>query len=253
MRRRGQGKTNIWIITRIPRNKLEQYIEDWRPNLTVWKRGRKHPQNPQTSASQNPQTKTSQDSQIKSPQNPQAEEQEPEEDVDGPQGRRTRPGNRSPSTGNKASITASETMRIETQSVLAGAVENSDESTQELSTPVETVEKLAAVAAEQFGVPDQESAIAHYLRQYDTHVARSALTTVLARIRSGEDIRKPIAYFYTVVRVAQAEHDAAEAEQQRDDSERRVIAVSGRKSHARVATSPGQGHPHRHLSLTGVR
>jgi len=86
------------------------------------------------------------------------------------------------------------------------------------------------LAAEQLGVPDEESAIAQYLRQYDIDIVKSALTTVLARIKSGDEIRKPIAYFYTVVRVAQAEDDAAEAEQQRDQGERRVIAVNWARS-----------------------
>jgi len=101
VRRRGQGKTNIWIITRIPRKKLEQYIEDWRPKLSVWKREK----DPPLSGSQNPQTQTSQDSQIKELQNPQvktsqdsqAEEEQSEEDEEEPQGRSSRPRNGSSS------------------------------------------------------------------------------------------------------------------------------------------------------------
>jgi hypothetical protein len=48
----------------------------------------------------------------------------------------------------------------------------------------------------------------------------------MARLMLGHAIRSPIAYFYTVVRVMQAEHDAEHADQQRDDAERRVIACN---------------------------
>ena len=115
--------------------------------------------------------------------------------------------------------------QIETQSHLRRCGK-SDRSTQELSTPVETVSPpwLRSSSASPI-----RFAIAHYLRQYDTH-ARSALT-VLARIRSGEDILTHCLLLHGR-RVAQAEHDAAEAEQQRDDSERRASLSLGEKSHA---------------------
>ncbi|MFO8081439.1 MAG: hypothetical protein R6V07_14215 [Armatimonadota bacterium] len=234
VRRRGQGKTNIWIITRIPREKLEQYIEDWRPKLTVWKREK----DPPSSGSQNPQTQTSQDSQIKELQNPQvkipqdsqAEEEQSEEDEDEPQGRRNRPENGSSSRSKDPSMTATSAEENEAYKVLRHIVENSQAVSVEFSTVVESVDKLAAVAADYLGVPDEERSIAGYLRQYDKDIVTSALATVASRIENGDPIRKPVAYFYTVVRVAQAEHDAEEGAQQRDEKERRVIAVNWARS-----------------------
>lgn len=238
VRRRGQGKTNIWIITRIPRQKLEQYIEQWRPNLTVWKRGRGRDSTPADGSSQNSQTKTSQDSQIKELQNPQAkdlqdpqaEEEQPEEDVEEPQGRSSRPENGPLSMPHTTSITAASADDNEADSVLRGIVENLKEYPLEFSTAVESVENLASLAAAYFDVPEQERSIAGYLRQYDHDVVKSALATVAARIENGEPIRKPVAYFYTVVRVSQAEHDAAEGQADRDDTERRVIARNWARS-----------------------
>ena len=237
VRRRGQGKTNIWIITRIPRNKLEQYIEDWRPKLSVWKRGkddnRPPPQDSQNQTARDSQNRSLQNPQVKNSQNAQAEEEQPEEDVQGPQGRNSRPGNGSLSTDSKSSMTASSAEEIETELVLRGIVENSQGVHIDFSTAVESVENLASVAAHYFGVPDQERTVAHYLRQYDIDIVKSALATVSRRIQDNEPIKKPVAYFYTVVRVAQAEHDAAQADQQRDDTERRLIARNWARSLAR--------------------
>lgn len=234
VRRRGQGKTNIWIITRIPRNKLEQYIENWRPKLTVWKRetdaSEGTSQNSQIQTSQDPQVRNAQDSQTKNSQDPQAEEEQPEEDEEGPQGRSSRPRNESPSTNGKRSTTASLSKESEADSVLRGIVENSKCIPQDFSTAVESVENMAAVAAHYFDVPDEERSIAGYLQQYDEDIVKSALATVARRIEDGEPIRKPVAYFYTVVRVAQAEHDAAQADHSRDDAERRAIARNWARS-----------------------
>jgi len=238
VRRRGQGKTNIWIITRIPRDKLEEYIDQWRPKLTVHKRKSRRssaapkdpPQNAQTQTSQNAQVIEVQDAQVKSSQNPQAEEEESEEQEKEPQGRRNRPGNGSLSTGDNSSMTTGTSAGIGANSLEGGIVENSGDSQQGFSTGVETVENLARMVAEQFGVPAQEEKIAHYLAQYDPHVVQEALETVTARLEHGDEIRTPVAYFYTVVRVAQAEHDAGQADRRRDDSERRVIARNWARS-----------------------
>lgn len=234
VRRRGQGKTNIWIITRIPRKKLEQYIEEWRPNLSVWKREKDRPppgsQDSQTQTSQDSQIKEMQDPQVKTRQNPQAEEEQSEEDEEEPQGRRNRPGNGSPSSAEKPSTTATSAKNSEAYQVLRRIVENSQSITEDFSTVVESVENLAAVAADYLGVPDEERSIAGYLRQYDKDIVTSALATVASRMEKGDPIRKPVAYFYTVVRVAQAEHDADEGAHQRDESERRVIAVNWARS-----------------------
>ena len=234
VRRRGQGKTNIWIITRIPRDKLEQYIEDWRPKLSVWKREK----DPPDDGLQDSQTQTLQDSQIKELQNPQvktsqdsqAEEEQSEEDEEGPQGRSSRPGNGSSSKGNNTSMTTASADQSEADSVLRQIVENFDELRMTFSTAVESVENLAAMAAHYLGVPDEERSIAGYLRQYDKDIVKQALATVAMRIEEGEPIRKPVAYFYTVVRVSQAEQDAAAGEQQRDGAERRVIARNWARS-----------------------
>ncbi|MFW5867791.1 MAG: ArsR/SmtB family transcription factor [Armatimonadota bacterium] len=233
VRRRGQGKTNIWIITRIPRNKLEQYIDEWRPKLSVWRREKDPPQNPQTQTSQDSQIKELQNPQVKTRQNPQAEEEQSEEDEEEPQGRRSRPGNGSSSTGKEPSTTATSAEENEAYSVLRGIVENLQGVQMNFSTAVESVENLARVAAVYLGVPDEERSITGYLRQYDKDIVTSALATVATRMESGGKIEKPIAYFYTVVRVAQAERDAEAGAQQRDDTERRVIARNWARSLAR--------------------
>ena len=234
VRRRGQGKTNIWIIARIPREKLEKYIEHWRPNLRVWRRGDDPdddpPQDSQTQTLQDSQIKEVQNPQVKTPQDSQAEEEQSEEDEEEPQGRGTRPRNGSTSTMKSNSMTAAPAEENEAYRVLGNIVENSTEVQMKFSTAVENVENLASVAAAYFGVPDEERSIAGYLRQYDKDIVTSALATVAARLESGASIKKPVAYFYTVVRVAQAEHDGAQGEPGRDDAERRVIARNWARS-----------------------
>jgi len=173
VRRRGQGKTNIWIITRIPRDKLEEYIDQWRPNLTVHKRKSRRssaapkgpPQNAQTQTSQNAQVKEAQEPQVKNQRNPQAEEEKPEEEEKEPQGRGNRPGNGSLSTGDNTSMTTATSAGIGANSLEGGVVENPGGSQQGFSTGVETVENLAQMVAEQFQVPAQEEKIAHCRRR----------------------------------------------------------------------------------------
>lgn len=238
VRRRGQGKTNIWIITRIPRDKLARYIDDWRPKLSVRKRADRDSSSASDNPPQDSQTQTLQDSQVKESQNPQVktsqdsqlEEEQYEEDVEGPQGRSSRPGNGSLSTGRKTPMTAQSAEKIEADSVLRDIVENSEALQRDFSTAVDSVENLAAVAADCFDVPDQEAAIAGYLQRFDKNIVKQALATVVIRMERGDSIRKPVAYFYTVVRAAQAEHDAARADRERDDTERRVIARNWARS-----------------------
>ncbi len=226
VRRRGQGKTNIWIITRIPRKKLEQYINDWRPKLSA----KPQSENPQTQTSQNPQVSNLQNPQTKNRQDPQAEEQERLEDEDKPQGRSSRPLNGSSSMGDNLSPAALTAEDTPPDSVLEGVVENWDGIKGKLSTSGETVENLAAIAAECFAVPEEEPNIAGYLRQYDKEIVKSALATVVQRLNRGQSIRNPVAYFYTVVRVAQAENDAAQADEKRDENEKQVIACNWARS-----------------------
>jgi DNA-binding MarR family transcriptional regulator len=238
VRRRGQGKTNIWIITRIPRDKLVQYIDDWRPKLSVKKRDDESglsasndlPQDSQTQILQDSQIKELQNPQVKTSQDSQAEEEQSEEDVEGPQGRSSRPENGSLSTGRDNSMTTLSAKGSEADSVLQGIVENSETLQGDFSTAVDSVDNLAAVAADCFDAPDQEAAIAGYLQQFDKDIVKQALATVAIRMERGDRIRKPVAYFYTVVRVAQAEHDAAQADRERDDTERRVIARNWARS-----------------------
>jgi DNA-binding MarR family transcriptional regulator len=230
VRRRGQGKTNIWIITRIPRKKLEEYIDEWRPNVTVWKRKNSDSQNPQTQTSQDSQIKEMQNPQVKTGQDPQAEEEQLEEDEEEAQGRSSGPENESSSSDERNSTTETSAEMSEAYSTLRRIVENSERIEMEFSTAVESVENLAVVAAHYLGVPDEERSIAGYLRQYDKDIVTSALATVASRLEAGEPIRKPVAYFYTVVRVSQAEYDASEGAQDRNDSERRVIARNWARS-----------------------
>jgi len=230
VRRRGQGKTNIWIITRIPRDKLEEYIHQWRPKLRVSNRQKDPPQKAQSQTSQKAQVKGMQNPQVKRSQDAQAEEEQPQEDEEEPQGRSSRPANDSPSTLRGSAHTTSQPGEIDADSVLSGIVENCEAVHRGFSTAVETVENLALLAAEYFAVPDEAPNITGYLRQYDYEIVKTALATVVTRLHEGHTIRKPVAYFYTVVRVMQAEHDASESEQERDESERQVIARNWARS-----------------------
>lgn len=228
VRRRGQGKTNIWIINRIPREKLERYIDDWRPKL---KRRQQLNQDSQTKTSQNPQTKTSQNSQTKASRNPQAEEQESEEHSNKNTNRSSRSD--STSTGNELADTAglSETKRPYV--LLPGIVENFIGDKTAFSTVVESVDSLAELAADYFEVPEQVGSITSYLEQYDADVVADALETVARRLAHGEPIEKPVAYFYTVVKVMQAEKDARIEEQSHGDRERLMIARNWARSLSR--------------------
>jgi hypothetical protein len=116
------------------------------------------------------------------------------------------------------------------ESLEGGIVENSEGSTEDFSTSVESVDNLAALVAEEFSVPEQQEKIAHYLRQYDAEIIEQSLRTVIARLEHGDEIRNPVAYFYTVVRVSQAEHDATAADERQDDAERRAIARNWARS-----------------------
>jgi len=216
VRRRGQGKTNIWIIARIPREKLVTYLQEWRPNIRL-------PRNPQTKTTQNPQIKTE--------RNPQAEEEEREE----PSGTKRKHGGQ-PRSGGSGSLTADryegpterQTSALEARErASAGDVDNYSV---ELSTVSTNVENLAEFAAEAFGVRGQERSITGFLAEYDLAVARDALGTVVHRLERGDRIENPVAYFYAVVKMMQAQRNAEEQEQSQTKQEKRAIAVSWARS-----------------------
>ncbi len=223
VRRRGQGKTNIWVITRIPRQKLDQYIRDWRPNLTL---GRKA------------QGKTTRKAQVKNPRDAQgktSEDSQAEEEYD----RESRGEKRTRSNGTHGTSLSTTSNREDTAlnerdggayTSLRGVVENSQEMQDDLSTIVENVGKLAALAAQYFAVPAEKKSITTFLGQYDAEVAAAALETVVRRMERGEHITKPIAYFYTVVKMMQAERDEDESDREQDEGQRRVIARNWARS-----------------------
>lgn len=216
VRRRGQGKTNIWIITRIPREKLEQYLNDWRPNLTLTPKA-------QTKTCDSAQIKNPHNTQAMTAQDPQAEEQESEEHETKKERRRSRPDGASLSLSTHTT-TAGSSERIEAYTRAAGIVENSEDGGEKFSTVGDSVEKLAGEVARRFGVPEQERSIRGFLKQYDAWVVQRALDSVAARLDEGERIEKPIAYLYSVVKVIQAERDAMVAEREADEAERATIA-----------------------------
>lgn len=95
---------------------------------------------------------------------------------------------------------------------------------------VESVENLADLAADYFDVPDERRSIRGFLTQYDAQVVAEALDTVAARLEADEPINKPVAYFYTVVKVLQAEADARAVDSEIDEQERRTIALNWARS-----------------------
>ena len=215
VRRRGQGRTNIWIITRIPREKLEQYMVEWRPDLDL---------------SQKAQTKTTQDSQIKNAQNPQAEEQESEE----PKLKKSK-GKGQPAAGLSSSAINGLSTARSSRSRGSGTqwstnVENSTAVENASGADVENSEELASVIATAFGAKRQRKGIATFLAGYDLAVARSAFESVLERIDRGEEIGKPVAYFYTVVKLMAADAAVVAEEVREGDEEKRAVALGWAKS-----------------------
>ncbi|MGC9317048.1 MAG: ArsR/SmtB family transcription factor [Armatimonadota bacterium] len=219
VRRRGQGKTNIWIITRIPREKLEEYIREWRPKLRV--------QNPQNQTSQNPQVKDEQNPQNKTSADSQAEEQESEEPSTKNKGG-SAPTSSSPSERDTGDDSSGDAKRP--YSHLRAIVENSSQADQDFSTVVESTEALASIAAAYFEVPDERSSIESYLSRYDADTVAAALDTVAQRLEDGPELSKPVAYFYSVVKVMQAERDADAAERRRGEDERLTTARNWARS-----------------------
>ena len=217
VRRRGQGKTNIWIIARIPRKKLAQYIDEWRPKLNLT-------QDEQTKTSQNPQVKNERNAQTRNTQNPQAEEEQSEEDETRENGRSSRHGDSSSLLDN--TTTAASAKKQPSYSSLAAVVENSDQKGEKLSTIVESVDKIADVVVRHFEVPEQRGSIRGYLQRYEPRIAAAALDAVIKRVAQSEPVNNPVAYFYALTKIAQSEHDAAAAEHRRDENERRTIAIN---------------------------
>jgi len=217
VRRRGQGKTNIWVIARISREKLITYLREWRPNVQL---------------PRNPQTQTTQDSQIKTTQDSQEEEQEGGE----AKGKKTKRGRRPRSRGSGSLSTyAYVDSRTESQPLESaasreqesGIVENSPI---DFSTVSTNVENLAAIAAEAFEATSQQRSIVTFLAAYDPVLVRDALARVVHRLERGDQIENPIAYFYTVVKAMQGERDTADQERTQGDDEKRAIAMSWARS-----------------------
>lgn len=222
VRRRGQGKTNVWIIARIPRAKLDQYIAEWRPNLQAR-------QNRQTKTSHDSQVKTEQDTQAKTGRDSQAEE----EYVGKTQGENTRRSSRqttAPSSDMPRETTASQSEGDGAYTSAEFVVENSAAGENVFSTGEDTLANLAALAAEHFGASGEEARVESFLSNYDPGVVADAFEAVTRRLERGEQIAKPIAYFYTVVKVMQAEHDERATERDRDDRERWLIARNWARS-----------------------
>jgi len=223
VRRRGQGKTNVWIIARIPRAKLNQYLAEWRPNLQLR-------QNPQTKTSQDSQVKTEQDAQAKNGRDSQAEEEYVSETQNKKRRRSSRPGTTPSSSGALMLATASEREEDGAYPSLQRLVENSEAVESGFSTVVDNVGNLAALAAEYFDAAGEEASVERFLSRYEPHVVMDAFEAVARRLERGDRIAKPIAYFYAVVKVMQAEHDERMAEHDRDERERWLIARNWARS-----------------------
>ena len=234
VRRRGQGRTNVWIITRIPREKIEQYLAEWQPDLDINQRvinrvSHNTPHNtPQTA--QNPQVKTTQNPQVKTAQNPQAEEYEEEEHKhkNKQRGRRTASG--ASSSGKNSSGTTSHSPGQRPGTAEKRNAQRLEPVTASTEVEVGDTDELAEVICATFGCPQQRRSIATFLRDYDLPVAIRAFQSVLERLERGEQIAKPAAYFYTVLKVMQEEAREAAREAERSAQERRLLAVSWARS-----------------------
>jgi len=215
VRRRGQGRTNIWIIARIPREKLEQYMADWRPDSTLGTKA---------------QAKIAQNTQVKTPHDPQAEEQESEE----PSFKKTNNEGRTQSGSSSPAIngllTASDAKPRSESSTGNQSVENSAAVENSTEAIVENSGELAELIASAFAVPKQTRSIATFLEAYDPATAHSAFESVLHRLDRGEQIDKPVAYFYTVLKMMQADRDATRHENEQDQAEKQAVALSWARS-----------------------
>ncbi|NPV45544.1 MAG: hypothetical protein HPY69_01195 [Armatimonadetes bacterium] len=85
-------------------------------------------------------------------------------------------------------------------------------------SPSSTHIRLAGQIAQIFAVPKgQVKSIASFLRNYDTDVIKEAIQIVERRVEETE-VRNPIAYLYTVIKIRQSDKDGAEV--QRGQSKR---------------------------------
>ena len=92
------------------------------------------------------------------------------------------------------------------------------------STIVDNVGTFASTIARRFSVPDEEKSIAGFIAKYDAAIVLKAFETVVARVERDDAIDRPIAYFYTVVKVMQAEEDERESGHGDDERKRLLIA-----------------------------
>ena len=214
VRRRGQGRTNIWIITRIPREKLERYMADWRPDVDLMEKA---------------QTKTAQDSQIKTAQNPQGEEQESEEPNSKKSKGKGRPRVGLPSSAINGLLTADSADSRVPSTQGSSDVENPGIVDNLSEAHVENFQELASFIADTFEAPRQRKGIATFLEGYDLSVARAAFESVVRRLERGEEIGKPVAYFYTVVKLMHADAEVAVKEAQAGDDQKRAVALGWAK------------------------
>lgn len=222
VRRRGQGKTNVWVIARIPRSKLNQYLAEWRPSLQAQ-------QNRQTKTSQDSQVKTEQQTQTKTSQDSQGEEEDVSDTQSKNKGRRSR-HTEALSSKPVEQTTTSARNGIGAYTSAGPGVENSNGSGGGFSAVVDNIDNLAALAAEHFGASGEKERVASFLSRYDAGVVLDAFEAVTRRLERGEQIAKPIAYFYTVVKVMQADHDERAGERERDEREFRLIARNWARS-----------------------
>ncbi len=77
-------------------------------------------------------------------------------------------------------------------------------------SPSSTHIRLAGQVAQTFAAPkNQVKAIAGFLRNYDTDVIKEAIGIVERRVEE-TDVRNPVAYLYTVIKIRQGDKDGAE-------------------------------------------
>jgi hypothetical protein len=95
-------------------------------------------------------------------------------------------------------------------------------------SPSSTHIRLAALTAETFGADrKQVKSIAGFLRNYDTDIIKEAIALVQKRVQEAE-VRNPIAYLYTVIKIRQSDKDTAgqEREQTKREQQAGILAYA---------------------------
>lgn len=107
-------------------------------------------------------------------------------------------------------------------------------------SPSSTHIRLAGQVAQTFAAPkSQVKSIAGFLRNYDTDVIKEAIGIVERRVAETE-IRNPVAYLYTVIKIRQSDKDGAQLQRSQSRREQKASVLAYARSVKREGWSVEQ-------------